>query len=62
MWQGDSGATGSGRPRLHESTADLWREPRVLVPGTVSLVALTLTLATVCTCVRRSKFLIYFKP
>ncbi|XP_071541356.1 cell adhesion molecule Dscam2-like [Panulirus ornatus] len=35
------------------ATSPAWRDPRVLVPASVSAVALLLTLTTVCVCVRR---------
>ncbi|XP_071517137.1 cell adhesion molecule Dscam2-like [Panulirus ornatus] len=35
------------------STSPAWRDPRVLVPATVSALALLLTLATVCVCLRK---------
>ena len=60
-WRGDASVRDSGT-RLTTgtsavSTADLWRDPKVMVPGIVSIIALSLTLVTVCTCMRRSKFI-----
>ncbi|XP_071517586.1 cell adhesion molecule Dscam2-like isoform X2 [Panulirus ornatus] len=43
------GLGGVGPP----STSPAWRDPRVLVPATVSALALLLTLATVCVCLRK---------
>ena len=57
-WQSD---ISSGVGTIHDQNLasknkdDLWRDPRVLVPATVSILALSITLATICTCVRRSK-------
>ena len=38
-----------------KNKGNLWRDPRVLVPATVSVLALSITLATICTCIRRRK-------
>ncbi|XP_042226889.1 Down syndrome cell adhesion molecule-like protein Dscam2 [Homarus americanus] len=35
------------------STSPVWRDPRVLVPATVSALALLLTVTTVCVCLRK---------
>ena len=64
MYQGDSGVVGNGIRRDQDfvaaSSEDMWKDPKVMVPGLVSIFALSLTLATVCSCLRRSKYLMSF--
>ena len=60
-WQSDvsSGViTRHDQNYFSKSKHDLWKDPRVLVPATVSILALSITLATISKCLRRSKFFV----
>ena len=61
-WQSDiSSEGGIHRDQGYSSKSqnDFWKDPRVLVSAVISILALSITLATISTCVRRSK---YIKP